>query len=160
MRQPPPLGAMSNALTHAGVTIQEAMFLDHRGHATSVAILFAGMVRLCDVPEYADLASARPAVLRTLVAGLAEESRTAWADTDPRNKECWTVCNAQGQGPGPGAELLARVRAEARADNPAVLEMRFSLDSSIRSQHRRPQQPHLCVRLVVEVGLRARLAAY
>ena len=52
MRQPPPLGAMSNALTHAGVTIQEAMFLDHRGHATSVAILFAGMVRLCDVPEY------------------------------------------------------------------------------------------------------------
>ena len=52
MRQPPPLGAMTNALTHAGVTIQEAMFLDHRGHATSVAILFAGMVRLCDVPEY------------------------------------------------------------------------------------------------------------
>ena len=90
MRQPPPLGAMTNALTHAGVTIQEAMFLDHRGHATSVAILFAGMAT--------DLASARPAVLRTLVAGLAEESRTAWADTDPRNKECWTVCNAQGHG--------------------------------------------------------------
>ena len=51
-----------------------------------------------DPTEATDLAAERPAVLRTLVAGLAEESRTAWADTDPRNKECWTVCNAQGHG--------------------------------------------------------------
>ena len=26
---------MSNALTHAGVTIQEAMFLDHSGHVAT-----------------------------------------------------------------------------------------------------------------------------
>ena len=102
---------MSNALTHAGVTIQEAMFLDHRGHATSVAILFAGMVRLCDVPEYTQYLldhRASALFLLQLVAGLAEESRTAWADTDPRNKECWTVCNAQGQGPNCWLEYARR----------------------------------------------------
>ena len=52
-----------------------------------------------DPTEATDLAAERPAVLTALVAGLAEEARTAWADTDPRNKECWTVCNAQGHGP-------------------------------------------------------------